>query len=57
MLFSGSHSQLIMNPSGAYSQLIHLQEVHQSKEHFGNDPNQMEIQLDDSRTIGRVGSQ
>ena len=56
MSFSGSHSHLIMNPSGAYSQLIRLQEMHQSKEQYANDPDQMEIHLHDSKTIGRVSS-
>ena len=56
MSFSGSHSQLIMNPSGAYSQLISVQEMHQSKEQYANDPDQMEIHLHDSKTIGRVSS-
>jgi len=52
----GSHSQLIMNPSGAFSQLIRLQEMHQSKEQFANDSDQTEIHLHDSRAIGRVSS-
>jgi ATP-binding cassette subfamily B (MDR/TAP) protein 1 len=45
-----------MNPSGAFSQLIRLQEMHQSKEQYANDPDQMEIHLHDSRAIGRVSS-
>lgn len=53
----GSHSQLIMNPSGAYSQLISLQEMHQTKEQYVNDPDHLEIHLDDANTIGRVSSQ
>ncbi|GLJ08654.1 hypothetical protein SUGI_0093070 [Cryptomeria japonica] len=53
----GSHSQLIINPSGAYSQLIHLQEVHQPKEQNVKDPDDLEIHQDSSKAVGRVGSQ
>ena len=31
--------------------------MHQSKEQYANDPDQMEIHLHDSKTIGRVSSQ
>jgi len=37
----GSHSQLIMIPSGPFSQLIFLQETHPSKEQYANDPEHM----------------
>ncbi|KAH9313080.1 hypothetical protein KI387_028115, partial [Taxus chinensis] len=47
----GSHSQLIKNPSGAYSHLIRLQEVHQSKEQDAM------INHDNSNAIGRVSLQ
>eukprot|EP00253_Pinus_taeda_P001520 PITA_01520 len=47
----GSHSQLIMNPFGPFSQLIRLQETHPSKEQYENDSKQKQIHLHDSRTI------
>ncbi|KAH9313089.1 hypothetical protein KI387_028124, partial [Taxus chinensis] len=53
----GSHSQLITNPSGAYSQLIHLQESNRSKEQDSKDPDELEIHQDDSKVLGRVSSQ
>ncbi|XP_057864658.1 ABC transporter B family member 11 [Cryptomeria japonica] len=53
----GSHSQLITNPSGAYSQLIRLQEMHQSKEQHVKDPDELEIHQEDSKAVGRVSSQ
>lgn len=43
-----------MNPSGAYSQLIHLQEVHQSEDQHSNDPDQHEIHLHNSKYISRA---
>eukprot|EP01018_Ginkgo_biloba_P025298 Gb_32125 [translate_table: standard] len=52
----GAHSQLIMNPSGAYSQLIRLQGVHQSKEQYVNDPDELEIHQEDSKAASRLGS-
>lgn len=55
-VYSGPHSQLTVNPSGAYSQLIHLQEEHQSKQQHSNDPDKLEIHLDDSNAISRAGS-
>lgn len=30
---TGSHDELIKDPDGAYTQLIHLQEVHETKDH------------------------
>ena len=56
-VYSGPHSQLSMNPSGAYSQLIHLQDENQSKQQHSNDPDELKIHLDDSNAISRVGIQ
>ena len=56
-VYSVPHSQLSMNPSSAYSQLIHLQEENQSKQQHSNDPDELKIHLDDSNAISRVGSQ
>jgi hypothetical protein len=47
----GAHSQLIVNLSEAYSQLIRLQKMHQSKEQYINDPDQMDIHLHDCKQL------
>ncbi|KAG2693172.1 hypothetical protein I3760_08G084800 [Carya illinoinensis] len=45
----GSHSELINNPNGAYSQLIHLKEVNKESEQASDDQNRSEITAESSR--------
>ncbi|KAG6670622.1 hypothetical protein I3843_Q050900 [Carya illinoinensis] len=45
----GSHSELINNPNGAYSQLIHLKEVNKESEQASDDQNRLEITAESSR--------
>eukprot|EP01018_Ginkgo_biloba_P014563 Gb_11202 [translate_table: standard] len=52
----GAHSQLIMNPSGAYSQLIRLQGVHQSEEQYVNDSDELKIHQEDYKVVSRLAS-
>eukprot|EP01018_Ginkgo_biloba_P030331 Gb_08614 [translate_table: standard] len=52
----GTHSQLIMNPTGVYSQLIRLQNTHQRGEHSSKDPDEPETHHDDLKAAGRVSS-
>uniref|UniRef100_A0A0D6QS15 Uncharacterized protein n=1 Tax=Araucaria cunninghamii TaxID=56994 RepID=A0A0D6QS15_ARACU len=53
----GSHTQLVANPSGAYSQLIRLQQMNQPEGQHAKDPDELEIHQDDSKAVGRVSSQ
>ncbi|XP_030460439.1 ABC transporter B family member 11-like [Syzygium oleosum] len=43
MVEKGSHSELLKDPDGAYSQLIRLQEVNRESEHAPDDQNRSEI--------------
>ncbi|XP_041022108.1 ABC transporter B family member 4-like [Juglans microcarpa x Juglans regia] len=45
----GSHSELINNPNGEYSQLIHLKEVNKESEQASDDQNKSEITVESSR--------
>ncbi|XP_077229781.1 ABC transporter B family member 9-like [Tasmannia lanceolata] len=53
----GSHSELIKDPDGAYSQLIRLQDVNnQSEELPSTDLDKVDSSFDTGDTIGRSGS-
>ncbi|KAG2693169.1 hypothetical protein I3760_08G084600 [Carya illinoinensis] len=49
MVQKGSHSELIKDPDGAYSQLIHLQEENKELEQSVDDQNKLEITVEPSR--------
>ncbi|KAL0539171.1 hypothetical protein IC582_023352 [Cucumis melo] len=49
MVEKGSHSELIMNPNGAYSQLIRLQEANQDTKRASEDVNRPEFSLESMR--------
>jgi ATP-binding cassette subfamily B (MDR/TAP) protein 1 len=42
---SGSHSELVKDPEGAYSQLIRLQEVNKESEQGADDPNEISAEF------------
>eukprot|EP01018_Ginkgo_biloba_P030329 Gb_08616 [translate_table: standard] len=52
----GTHSELIMNPTGVYSQLIRLQNTHQGGEHSSKDPDELQTHRDDFKAVGGVSS-
>ncbi|KAG7971186.1 hypothetical protein I3843_07G123200 [Carya illinoinensis] len=49
MVEKGSHSELINDPDGAYSQLIRLQELNKESEQFVDDQNKQEITAESAR--------
>ncbi|KAG2697817.1 hypothetical protein I3760_07G123500 [Carya illinoinensis] len=49
MVEKGSHSKLINDPDGAYSQLIRLQELNKESEQFVDDQNNQEITAESAR--------
>ncbi|XP_059435947.1 ABC transporter B family member 21-like [Corylus avellana] len=49
MVEKGSHSELLRDPEGAYSQLIRLQEVNKESEHALDDKNKSEITVESAR--------
>ncbi|KAK7843585.1 abc transporter b family member 11 [Quercus suber] len=49
MVEKGSHSELLKDPEGAYSQLIRLQEVNKESEHALDDRNNPEITVESFR--------
>ncbi|CAK9325689.1 unnamed protein product [Citrullus colocynthis] len=49
MVEKGSHSELIMDPNGAYSQLIRLQEANKDSSHASEDANRTEFSLESMR--------
>ncbi|XP_023554567.1 ABC transporter B family member 4-like [Cucurbita pepo subsp. pepo] len=49
MVQKGSHSKLVMDPSGAYSQLIRLQETNKDSEHASEVVNRTEFSLESMR--------
>ncbi|KAH9313096.1 hypothetical protein KI387_028131, partial [Taxus chinensis] len=52
----GSHSQLVTNPFSAYSHLIQLQEVHQSKEPDAKHPDEVKTYQYNSKAAGSVSN-
>ncbi|XP_077250942.1 ABC transporter B family member 9-like [Tasmannia lanceolata] len=53
----GSHSELIKDPNGAYSQLIRLQEVNNQPEEVPSiDPDKVDLSFDTGKAMGRSGS-
>ncbi|XP_072993178.1 LOW QUALITY PROTEIN: ABC transporter B family member 9-like [Typha latifolia] len=51
----GSHEDLIKNPDGAYSQLIHLQEIHEETEEPIADPGMLCSSVHDSKSMSKSG--
>ncbi|GKV23316.1 hypothetical protein SLEP1_g33060 [Rubroshorea leprosula] len=49
MVEKGSHTELLKDPDGAYSQLIHLQEVKTELEEVADDQNRSDITVESSR--------
>ncbi|KAB1228135.1 ABC transporter B family member 4 [Morella rubra] len=49
MVEKGSHSELLRDPDGAYSQLIRLQEVNKESEYSVDDQNKSEITVESGR--------
>ncbi|KAE8008382.1 hypothetical protein FH972_004901 [Carpinus fangiana] len=49
MVEKGSHSELLRDPEGAYSQFIRLQEVNKESEHALDDKNKSEITMESAR--------
>ncbi|KAG2697841.1 hypothetical protein I3760_07G123900 [Carya illinoinensis] len=49
MVEKGSHSELLKDPNGAYSQLIHLQQENKESKHAVDDQNNLEITAESFR--------